>query len=106
MNVVQTDPNGVVNKNTVFEFEQSGSMVSSKYSGGRIQKGYLIGLVKDDTLEFRFTQLQDDNILDGGYSKCKIEILNDGRIRLIEKFEWESREGIGENIFEEIKTKT
>ncbi len=33
---------------------------------------------------------------------CEISKTNDGRIGLLEHFQWESREGTGTNVFEEI----
>ena len=103
MNVTTTASTGVVNKDTIFEFEQIGNIVSAKYSGGKIAKGYLIGLLSNNILEFRYTQVQNNSILDGGYSKCEVELLKNGKIKLIEKFNWESRDGSGENIFEEVE---
>jgi len=40
--------------------------------------------------------------LDSGYSTCEINRVKDGRIQLIEHFKWDSREGAGTNVFEEI----
>jgi hypothetical protein len=102
MHVVQTAPNGVVGSDTVFEFSQVGDIVTASYSGGRVGVGYLVGILKGDTLSFRYCQVSDEDHVDGGSSNAKIETMDGGRIRLIESFKWESRDGSGENIFEEI----
>lgn len=103
MNVVHTDGIGVVNKDTYFNFKQTENIVIAEYSGGGIKTGYLIGKLENDKLEFRYVQLQTDGMLDGGKSYCEVKILKDGRIQIIEHFQWETREGNGTNIFEELK---
>jgi hypothetical protein len=55
-----------------------------------------------DGLQFRYSQVDMDGRIDGGYSTCEISRMEDGRIRLLEHFQWESREGTGTNVFEEI----
>ena len=102
MNVIQTSPNGVVNSETIFSFTQEENLVSANYSGGNIQKGFLIGILKNYELEFRFVQIQINGKLDGGFSKCSIKLNENGKLQLVEHFFWESQEGSGTNIFEEI----
>lgn len=103
MNVVQTAPNGVVNELTVFSFTQIDDIVTANYAGGKVVKGYLVGLMEKDNLKFSYCQLQDDGKLDNGQSDCEIIMSDDGKIQLIEKFKWASRNGdTGINIFREI----
>jgi hypothetical protein len=40
--------------------------------------------------------------LDGGHALCELLRLPDGRIRLTEHFSWDSREGSGSNVLEQI----
>ena len=100
---MHTDGIGVVNKDTYFNFSQTENIVTAEYSGGGIKNGYLIGKLEKDQLEFRYVQLQTDGKLDSGKSNCEVKILSDGRIQIVEHFKWETREGTGTNIFEEIK---
>lgn len=103
MRVVQTAPNGVVGVGTIFRFSQVGKVVEASYSGGRIATGFLVGILEDDLLSFRFCQISDGTSVDGGTSNARLEMLSDGRLRIVESFTWESRDGdIGVNIFEEI----
>ena len=103
MRVVQTAPNGVVGDGTIFDFSQAGNLVEARYSGGRITVGYLVDILEQDLLSFRFCQISDRVHVDGGASKGRVERLSDGRLRIIESFTWESRGGgDGKNIFEEI----
>lgn len=104
MNVIQTAPNGVVNKDTIFTFKQQGNVVTSQYSGGRIVAGFLVGKIENEDLSFSYCQLQNDGSLDNGASLCKLSQNETGKIRLTEHFEWSSRPGEkGINIFEEMR---
>lgn len=101
MNATSTSANGVVNAETVFEFHQEGDAVWASYAGGFIQYGFLVGTIEGNALRFKYCQRQNDGVLDGGSSVGEVQ-RNDGRTRIIERFDWASREGGGENIFEEI----
>ncbi len=101
MNVVTTSPNGVVGADTIFEFHQRGDAVWAEYSGGMIQRGFLVGTLDGVTLNFRYCQRQTDGVLDGGSSVGEVQEVH-GRTRIVERFQWASRDGGGENVFEEI----
>ena len=102
MRVVSTAEGGEVNSETLFEFAQDGSVVSARYAGGKVQLGYLVGTISAEILSFRYAQVDYNGRLDGGYSTCEIGRMADGRLRLAEHFKWDSREGSGTNIYEEI----
>ena len=102
MHVSQTAEGGVVNEETFFDFKHENGVVSARYAGGGVQLGHLIGKIVGGKLEFRYAQVQTDGVLDGGRSICDIECLPTGKLRLLEHFQWESREGSGTNIFDEI----
>jgi hypothetical protein len=102
MNVIETSENGVVNQDTLFTFQQQDTLVYAEYSGGKIAKGYLIGNLVSNRLTFTYCQLQYNGTLDNGKSYAELEFRN-GKLRLVEHFEWASRPGkMGVNIFEEI----
>lgn len=102
MHVVATAEAGVVNADTYFTFTQRGSVVSAQYAGGRIELGFLVGVISGGSLQFRYAQLDTAGKLDGGSSVCELTRTLDGKVRLIEHFQWESREGGGVNVFEEV----
>ncbi len=102
MKVVKTAESGVVDRETVFTFRQADDLVSAHYAGGGVALGYLVGRIDGDRLVFRYCQADLSSGLDGGRSDCRLERLDDGRLRLIERFEWTSRAGAGENVFEQV----
>src|SRR5690242_6535720 len=103
MNVVKTARNGVVNNLTIFTFFQTGNIVSAEYSGGQIMKGYLVGSITDDKLSFSYCQLQTDGKMVYGRSNCDIVAGENGKIQLIEHFQWGSRnDEMGTNVFQEL----
>ncbi len=105
MNVIQTANNGIVNKETIFHFEQDANTVKAQYSGGRIRNGYLIGQLNNEILKFTYCQLRITGELDHGESECILSVDKaSGKVRLEENFlmDTEDSKEIGTNIFMEI----
>jgi hypothetical protein len=102
MRVVSTAEGGEVNTETLFEFTQDCSVVSARYAGGKVRLGYLVGTISAEGLRFRYAQVDNSGRLNGGYSTCEIEWTAEGKLQLAEHFKWDSREGSGTNIYEEI----
>ncbi len=100
MNVIETAGNGVVNHETIFKFHQKGDRVIARYSGGRVERGMLVGEFDLDKLHFRYTQEHDDGIIAGGKSTCEISLNQNGAIQLIENFDWD--QGKGRNVFQQM----
>lgn len=102
MTVSGTAPTGVVGAGTLLEFVQLGGRVLGRYSGGRVIRGCLVGRIEGAEFAFRYLQREDSGELHGGQSRCEVQPLDDGRLRLIEHFAWSTREGSGVNIFDEF----
>jgi hypothetical protein len=105
MRVTSTDSTGVVSGETILEFEQTSDLVSARYRGGTIVDGYIVGKLDRTGTSLRFCYVQADlhGNVDAGSSTGTIEEMQDGRLRLIEVFEWFTRRGRGTNVFEEIR---
>ncbi|QEE30215.1 hypothetical protein FTW19_20880 [Terriglobus albidus] len=90
---------------TILEFKQTNDMVSAHYRGGSIVDGYLIGTLDSAGTSLRFCYVQIDlhGNVDAGVSTATISHLQDGRVRLEESFQWLTRPGRGNNVFEEIR---
>jgi hypothetical protein len=100
--VVNTE-NGETSKETVFVYKQTGNILTSEYSGGKIKKGHLIGIVDDNGhIDMRYHQVNNKNELMTGICKSTPEILLNGKIRLHDSWEWTSGDrSKGSSIIEE-----
>lgn len=103
MNVIETASNGIVNHETIFQFEQDNDLVKAHYSGGKIKQGYLVGYLKDDILTFTYCQARVSGEMDHGSSSCSFSIEN-GKRKLVESFEMTTGDelAIGVNVFMEL----
>lgn len=101
---VENTQNGETTEETIFEYRQNGKILTSEYSGGKIQKGHLIGLVDENgNIEMSYHQINDEGQLMTGICFSRPEILADGKIRLHETWEWTSGDkSKGKSILEEI----
>jgi len=101
---VSNTNNGETSEETIFEYKQNGNILTSTYSGGQIQKGHLIGLVdKDGKIEMRYHQVNSKGQLMTGNCFSEPEIMNNGKVRLYETWEWTSGDkSKGNSILEEI----
>jgi len=103
MRTVQTASGGVVDPETELVFEQVGESFSARYRGGAIFDGLLVGRVLGaGSVEFRYVQADKTGRIDQGVSTGVVSRLADGRVRLVETFEWITRPGGGVNVFEEV----
>ena len=100
---IQNTQNGETSEETIFEYKQNGNILTSEYSGGKIQKGHLLGLVDDNgAIEMRYHQVNDNGQLMTGICFSKPEILENGKIRLHENWQWTSGDkSKGNSILEE-----
>jgi hypothetical protein len=94
---------GVATTETTFRYAEHGEVVSATYEGGTIRRGFLIGTRSGDSLDFRYAQLHTDGSTATGHCTTELELLKDGRVRLNETWQWESRAGSGRSIAEELQ---
>ncbi len=101
---VENTDNGEVTGDTVFNYYQDGKMIWADYSGGSVVKGHLIGLIdKNNNLDFRYHHINTSNEIMTGKCKSKPEILENGKIRFHEKWQWTCRDrSSGTSVVEEI----
>jgi hypothetical protein len=102
MFVSSTANNGVVDVSTRIAFRQHGSRVLGRYQGGSIRRGCLVGVLTGATLQFRYSQVEGSGEIHGGRSTCALTKAPGGRIRIVERFAWTTREGTGTNVFDEL----
>ncbi|WP_416841580.1 hypothetical protein [Haloferax sp. DFSO52] len=99
---VANSEDGEVSSDTRFEFEQEGERVYAHYSGGDIVDGHLVGTFDGSEWDIRYSQINSNQETASGHSVGTVELLDDGRIRVEDEWEWESQEGSGESVLEEV----
>ncbi len=104
---VSNTGNGDVDDSTLFRYHQKDNIVWGTYSGGNIRFGNLIAVTdKEGNLDMRYQHLNKDGDLMTGVCYSKPEIMNDGRIRLKEQWQWTNGDqSKGESVIEEVKKK-
>lgn len=86
--LVENSENGKVNSNTIFEYKQTGDLVTADYYGGIVNYGKIIAYHKGDQLDMRYQCLTTDNELKAGKAIAKITELNDGKLKLSLNWQW------------------
>jgi hypothetical protein len=100
---ISNTENGETSNETLFHYKQTGNMLTAEYSGGKIKYGHLIGLVDElGNITMRYHQINDNDELMTGICFSTPEILENGKIRLHESWEWTSGDqSKGTSIIEE-----
>jgi hypothetical protein len=93
---------GEVGTDTVFVYHERDGEVWCEYAGGGIRRGHLVGTRDGDRLDIRYVQLNVEGRTSTGHCVSTISTLPDGRLRLDETWEWESHEGGGTSVVEEL----
>jgi hypothetical protein len=93
---------GDVGADTVFEYVEEDGIVHARYGGGAVRLGFLVGTRSGDVLRFRYAQVRADGSTATGRCESRVEALEDGRLRLHESWAWESHEGAGTSVVEEV----
>lgn len=101
---IENTENGETTSETVFLYKQVGNILTSEYSGGKIKIGHLIGLVDENgIIDMRYHQVNNNGEIMTGVCKSIPKILENGKIRLYERWQWTSGDkSKGESIIEEI----
>lgn len=104
---VSTEGDGDVGGDTLFRYDQRGTMLMGSYSGGDVEWGSIVGEVHEDgSLTFLYQHMSKDGRLRSGRCESTPEILETGRIRLHERWRWHSHGGtpgkFGRSVIEEV----
>ncbi|MFF9686253.1 hypothetical protein [Streptomyces sp. NPDC014623] len=93
---------GQVGTRTRFTYHERDGRIWAGYTGGDVVRGHLVGTRDGDTLDFRYVQLKQDGTTSSGHCVSAVTELPDGRVRLDETWAWESQEGSGTSVVEEL----
>jgi len=96
--------NGEIAEDILFHYKQDENIVTAEYKGSNIKIGHLIGIVAENgSIDFRYHQINNLGQLRTGICQSYPEILENGKIRLYEKWQWASDDmSSGNSIIEEI----
>lgn len=94
---------GEVNPETVFDYHENDGDIWATYAGGPVRRGYLVGTRTGDVLSFRYSHLNTNGDTASGRCESQITMTDDGRLQLLETWEWESRDGSGTSTLEELR---
>ncbi len=96
--------NGEVSEDMIFHYQQDGNILTCNYKGRNIISGHLIGLVDEKgNIEMHYHQVNKNGKLMTGICDSKPEVQKDGKIRLLEEWQWTSGDqSKGNSILEEI----
>ncbi|MEU9008299.1 hypothetical protein AB0D12_00630 [Streptomyces sp. NPDC048479] len=93
---------GQVGTRTRFTYHEQEGRIWAEYEGGDVLRGHLVGTREGDRLDFRYVQLKADGGTSSGRCLSTVVELEDGRLRLEESWEWESQEGSGTSVVEQL----
>jgi hypothetical protein len=93
---------GEAGADTVFEYHERDGLIWARFEGAAVRLGFLVGTRDGDRLDFRYSQLNEAGETSNGHCSTTISTLPDGRLRLDEVWEWESKPGAGTSVEEEI----
>jgi len=104
--VNENSANGDVGNDTLFHYWQEGNVVWGTYKGSQISFGTLVAKVqRDGLLEMRYQHIDNQGNFKTGRCTSTPEVLEDGRIRLHEKWQWTSGDqSSGSSTIEEVAT--
>ena len=95
---------GDVDSATTFNYHQRGDVVWATYEGGAVHFGTLIAKVDAaGDLDMKYQHLSSDLTFKSGSCLSRCERLEDGRIRLHERWVWSGGAiGTGTSVIEEV----
>ncbi|MEV7615543.1 hypothetical protein [Streptomyces sp. NPDC089799] len=95
---------GQVGRQTRFTYHEDDAdgRVWAEYAGGDVVRGYLVGTRAGDAVDFRYVQLRTDGSTASGHCVSLVTELPDGRLRLEETWSWESQDGSGTSVVEQV----
>jgi hypothetical protein len=101
---VQNSETGEVSAETTFYYHQKENLVWAEYAGGEIVFGTLLAKVlENNSLEMRYQHLNKKGGLMTGKCVSAPEIMENGKIRLYENWQWTSGDfSKGASVVEEI----
>lgn len=101
----QNTENGEVDESTLFGYHQCKNVLWAEYSGADIVEGHLVGTVeKNGELDFYYHHINKENELRIGVCHSIPQVLENGKIKLFESWQWLSGDkSEGSSILVEVE---
>ena len=101
---VSNSENGEIEPGVLFNYTQTGDVVTCNYSSSKIHYGHLLAKVDTEgRLDMRYHQINSNGEIMTGICVSTPELMPNGKIRLHEKWQWTSGDlSQGESILEEV----
>lgn len=101
---VHNSDSGEVSEEMIFHYHQTGDVLSCEYSGKHIRFGHLLGLVdQKGKISMSYHQVNKNGELRSGTCISIPEVMENGKIRLLESWQWTSGDrSKGQSVLEEI----
>ena len=101
---VSVSTNGQISSDIIFHYKQEQNVVTCSYEGGSIVKGQLLGIIgAGGDIEISYHQINKEGLIMTGRCSSKPEIMGNGKIRLIESWQWTSGDlSKGSSVLEEL----
>ncbi len=95
---------GLSSSETIFTYEQNGSLLVGSYKGGEIEYGNIVGkFIPSNTIELLFQCKTNDNQLLSGSSKGIIKKNSNGKLGISFEWQWLSgSNGSGNSYHEQV----
>ena len=96
--------NGEADPSTRFEFRQRGERVWATYRGGRVRFGSLVAVGdRQGRLDMRYQHVGEGDVFRTGTCVSTPELLPDGRVRLLDEWQWTNGDrSRGRSVLEEV----
>ncbi|WP_371785701.1 hypothetical protein [Streptosporangium subroseum] len=93
------DPDGP----TEFAYRESGGIIWGDYTGDTVVHGRFVGTRDSDRIELTYVHLTKNGGRAGGQSSSRIETLPDGRLNLVEEFQFAGDDTAHVSVCTEIR---
>ncbi|MEV6866479.1 hypothetical protein AB0M44_36485 [Streptosporangium subroseum] len=93
------DPDGP----TEFAYRESGGIIWGDYTGDTVVHGHFVGTRDGDRIELTYVHLTKNGDRAGGQSSSRIETLPDGRLNLVEEFQFAGDDTAHVSVCTEIR---
>ncbi|MEU6431212.1 hypothetical protein ABZ860_35405 [Microbispora sp. NPDC046973] len=87
---------------TEFAYEESGGVIWGHYTGDTVVHGRFVGTRDADRIELSYVHLLKTGERASGRSTSRIETAEDGRLRLVEEFQFEGDDATHVSVCAEV----